>query len=159
MVKNNKIHCKCANYTASDGFCNLFASFLQTSAFCFQWKYLQKPLTYFTILQLQACTAVQVRACCSDVCFSHPRTRCFLCRVFFFWCSKRRAGPGRAGPGSAHRLHVILQGGVWLKKTFSTSRLQHLRADRLSRPLTELPTCFLLCTFGIFSITCAAHSG
>lgn len=38
-------------------------------------------------------------ACCSD--FSHLRTGCvFLCRsfFFFFWCSERRAEPGRAGP-------------------------------------------------------------
>lgn len=46
----------------------------------------------------------------------------FSLQLFFFlFFDAERGVPGRAGPGQTHRLHVILQGGVWLKKTFQDS--------------------------------------
>lgn len=56
---------------------------------------------------------------------------CFSLQVFFFFFfflmqrEACRAGSGRAGPGTTHRLHVILQGGVWLKGLFPNTGLQH----------------------------------
>ena len=62
-----------------------------------------------------------------------------------------RAGSGRAGPGSTHRLHVILQGGVWLKGLFPNSRLQ--QHSHSWAPLTKprLSSLFSRCTFGILT--------
>ena len=93
-------------------------------------------------------------ACCSD--FSHLRTGCvFLSAgLFFFFLMQLgacRAGSGRAGPGSTHRLHVILQGGVWLKGLFPNSRLQ--QHSHSWAPLTKprLSSLVSRCTFGILT--------
>lgn len=41
----------------------------------------------------------------------------FLC-LYLLLSDATRGVPGRAGSGSAHKLHVILKGGVWLRKRY-----------------------------------------
>lgn len=89
---------------------------------------------------------------------------CFSLQVFFFFFfflmqrEACRAGSGRAGPGTTHRLHVILQGGVWLKGLFPNTGLQHSQSWA---PLTKPRFFSSLLSLHIwdFNITCAAHSG